>query len=105
MLSPWKLGNIYNSFPVLLGYLWKGIEESDCPLPCETFSTETKRIISNKNQDYDGYSINFDQNVEVKSERLIFSCKKKPSEMKLALPHKLLSMLASLSLLTLRQIF
>ena len=72
----YKICNIYDLFPVLLGYLLDGIEESDCPLPCETFSTETKRTISNENQDLTGYDISFEQNVEVKSERLIFSCKK-----------------------------
>ena len=93
--SAYKICNIYDLFPVLLGYLLEGIEESDCPLPCETFSTETKRTFLNKNQDFTAeYNINFDQNVEVKPEKLIFSCKEIPSEMKLALPHKLLRCIA-----------
>ena len=49
-----------------------GFDESDCPLPCEIFSTETKQIGSGNNQDWTGFIINFQQNLEVKSDKLMF---------------------------------
>ena len=52
--------------------MWTGIDESDCQLPCETFSTDTKLTTFTKTQDYIGFGINFQQHVEVKSDKLIF---------------------------------
>ena len=62
----------YRVFPVVLYNLWVGIDESDCPLPCETFSTEIKRTIPAKKQDSTAFEINLEENVEVKSEMNVF---------------------------------
>ena len=52
-----------------------GVDESDCPLPCDIFSTMTKRTVSRNTQDYTGFAINFQQDLEVKTYKLIFSLK------------------------------
>ena len=44
--------------------LFFGTDASDCPLPCETFSTETK-LTSTINSDYTGFSLTFKETVEV----------------------------------------
>ena len=47
--------------------LWSGVDESNCPLPCEIFSTETKQTKSTQIKNSAGFTINFQQNVEVKT--------------------------------------
>ena len=42
-----------------------GIDLSDCPLPCEIYSTETKLISSTSPEDETGFAITFQQDVEV----------------------------------------
>ena len=44
-----------------------GIDLSDCPLPCEIYSTETKLTLSGADTN-PGFSLSFQQNVEVKIE-------------------------------------
>ena len=66
------LYQLHYFIPGVLEYLWTGVDESDCQLPCETFSTDTKLTTSKKYQDYIGFGINFQQQVEVKSDKLFF---------------------------------
>ena len=51
--------------PGVLENLYFGVNESDCPLPCEIFSTETKLTTSIKSQDSTGFTIYLQQHVEV----------------------------------------
>ena len=44
--------------------LFFGTDASDCPLPCETFSTETK-LTSATSSDYAGFGLTFKDTVEV----------------------------------------
>ena len=53
-------------------YLLYGFDESECPLPCETFSTKTRLMVSTNTQDYTGIVLDFQQNVEVKSDKMIY---------------------------------
>jgi len=55
----------------VMEYLWDGVNESDCPLPCEIYSTETRHTDSTNSQGYIGFSITFQQNVEVTTIRVI----------------------------------
>ena len=43
--------------------LFLGADVSDCPLPCEISSTETKVFATNS--DWTGFGLNFQQTVEV----------------------------------------
>ena len=43
--------------------LFFGTDASDCSLPCETFSTETK--LTSINSDYTGFGLTFKETVEV----------------------------------------
>ena len=56
------------AFPDVLEPILTGVVESDCPLPCETILTETKLATSANTQDWTGITINFQQDVEVRSE-------------------------------------
>ena len=47
----------------LLDHLYVGAAPSDCPLPCTTFSTETRRI--SDMDEYLGFAVIFENNVEV----------------------------------------
>ena len=50
-------------------YVAFGVDESDCPLPCETYSTETKLSTSAKSDEYGvGFIINLPQHIEVSAE-------------------------------------
>ena len=53
----------YDIFLGALRDLFLGADVSDCPLPCEIFSTETKLYLTNS--DYFGFGLNFQQTVEV----------------------------------------
>ena len=44
--------------------LFFGTDTSDCSLPCETFSTETK-LTSTVSSDYIGFGLTFKETVEV----------------------------------------
>ena len=56
---------VHHLFPGVLEKLWNGFDESDCPLPCEIFLTETKQTQSTQIQDTIGCYLNLQQNVEV----------------------------------------
>ena len=43
--------------------LFFGTDASDCSLPCETFSTETK--LTSINSDYTGFGLTYKETVEV----------------------------------------
>ena len=43
--------------------LFFGTDTSDCSLPCETFSTETK--LTSINSDYTGFGLTYKETVEV----------------------------------------
>ena len=49
--------------PLELNRVFYGVETSDCPLPCTTFSTDTK--LANKANDGLGFALEFQQTVEV----------------------------------------
>jgi len=55
----------------VLESLRTGVDEPDCQLPCETFSTDTKLTTSTKYQHSIGFGINFQQHVEVTTTRII----------------------------------
>ena len=69
------ISNILHLFAGIMENLGSGVEESNCSLPCEIFSTETKLTASSSSQNSTGFVINFQQNVEVKSDKLILSQK------------------------------
>ena len=52
----------------LLDHLYVGAAPSDCPLPCTTFATETRRI--SDMDEYLGFAVIFENNVEVISSTL-----------------------------------
>ena len=62
--------HLMHLFPGPLEYLWSGVDESNCPLPCEIFSTETKQTKSTQIKDNTGFTINFQQYVKVKTAKI-----------------------------------
>ena len=74
LMPPWlteDLDNVTNKpvqissgeSPLELNRFFYGVEASDCPLPCTTFSTDTK--LANKANDGLGFVLEFQQTVEV----------------------------------------
>ena len=57
--------NLKHLFPGPLENLWSGVDESNCPLPCEIFSTETKVVMKNSGDNFIGFGLDFQQTVEV----------------------------------------
>ena len=46
-----------------------GVDESDCPLPCEIYSTETKlSTLANSDEYGTGFILNIPQHIEVSGE-------------------------------------
>ena len=54
-----------------VGNIYYGVDESDCPLPCEIFSTDTRLTASENIQEFVGFGLTFNQNVEVKTDKFI----------------------------------
>ena len=54
-----------------VGNTYYGIDESDCPLPCEIFSTDTRLTASENYKKVVGFALTFNQNVEVKTDKFI----------------------------------
>ena len=59
--------------------LFFGIDASDCSLPCETFSTETK-LTSTINSDYTGFSLTYKETVECLGGRIPHALLPSPSK-------------------------
>ena len=51
--------------------IYYGVDESDCPLPCEIFSTDTRLTASDNIEKIAGLGLTFNQNVEVKTDKII----------------------------------
>ena len=55
---------VFISVPGVLENLYFGADVSNCPLPCEVFSTETK-LTSTIDSDFNGFGLSFQKTVEV----------------------------------------